>query len=65
MSNPQASHVAAVERVLSRSILPFFICVRECKSAINKKESSVVSLAIFIAGSTAPKRFPRWGVPVD
>jgi len=30
-----------------------------------EKESSELALAILMAGSTAPKRFPKWGVPVD
>src|SRR5690606_32483634 len=36
----------------------------ECISAINRKESFLGSLAISIAGTIAPKIFPRCGVPV-
>jgi hypothetical protein len=40
------------------------ICVRECKSAIKRKDSFSGSFAIAIAGRTAPNRLPKWGVPV-
>ena len=51
--------VNAVEKVFFLSSFPSLICVKECKSAINKKESFSSAFERAMAGKTAPSKLPK------
>ena len=64
MSQPNASHAAAIARTFSVRMAASLMEMSECKSAIKKNDSLPGLFDSSMAGIIAPNKLPKCGLPL-